>query len=269
VSRIRSLKPSFFMSESVGAVSFAARLLFAGLWTLADREGRLVWKPRTIKAQIFPHDDGLEIAPLAEEIVAADLMRFYQDAHHTYAWLPGFTKHQRPHPKEPLSDIPAYADVGNPGWLPWKETAGREKPGCIPSAPVGREGKGMEWKGTVPAATATAAPSGHVPVARPIFSGRNLRAAFEHPRFDVPGWWHLEKVKGLPGGESEMLKFYQHLSQHIEAHPDERTEPRKPWLNDHFTAWLSKTAAPSSSSGIPSPAETLARINARKAMVGL
>ena len=45
MARIRYIKPEFFDSEQVASVSLGARLLFAGLWTVADREGRFDVEP--------------------------------------------------------------------------------------------------------------------------------------------------------------------------------------------------------------------------------
>lgn len=148
MARIRTLKPEFFLSETVGSVSLGARLLFAGLWTVADREGRLRWQPRKLKAQIFPYDDALELHRLAEDLARVKLLVFYEDDGGVYAWLPGFSEHQRPHPKEPESVLPPYPSGMLPGWLPWKKTASsRELPGSIPSSPGGREGKGTDQEG--------------------------------------------------------------------------------------------------------------------------
>lgn len=146
MARIRSLKPEFFMSDSTGAVSFGARLLFAGLWTLVDREGRWIWRPKMVKAHIFPHDrdEVVSVEEWATELVRADMVRFYQDDEAVYVWLPAFLKHQRPHPKEPASVLPAWSAAHPKGWLPWKNTASRETPGTIPSSPGGREGKGTD-----------------------------------------------------------------------------------------------------------------------------
>ncbi len=102
------------------------------------------------------------------------------------------------------------------------------------------------------------------PNLRPIHPRRNLRAAFEHPRFDVPDWWHLEKVKGLPGGDAELQRFYAYLMAHVEAHPAERTEPRKKWLSDHFDAWLAKTNQASRRSDVPDVDETQRMLRERE-----
>jgi hypothetical protein len=147
VARIRTIKPEFFYSEQVAQLPHAARLLFIGLWTLADREGRMDWSGRKVKAQLFPYDDGLEIHPLAEALAEAGLVQFYQVGGSFYLQLPTFAKHQRPHPKEPASALPSCPEDTEAGWLPWKKTASNVLPGSIPSSPVGREGKGMEGNG--------------------------------------------------------------------------------------------------------------------------
>jgi hypothetical protein len=49
------IKPDFFDDPDVADLSFAARLLFIGLWTLADKDGFLEDDLRRIKANIpFP-----------------------------------------------------------------------------------------------------------------------------------------------------------------------------------------------------------------------
>lgn len=56
MARIRQIKPDFFRSEDVANLEPIARLLFVGLWTLADREGRLLDRPRRIAIELFPYD---------------------------------------------------------------------------------------------------------------------------------------------------------------------------------------------------------------------
>ena len=41
MARARILKPGFFANELLADINPYGRLLFAGLWTLADREGTL------------------------------------------------------------------------------------------------------------------------------------------------------------------------------------------------------------------------------------
>lgn len=57
MARIRSIKPEFPHSESMGRVSRDARLTFIELWTLADDVGRLRGNSRMLASLLFPYDD--------------------------------------------------------------------------------------------------------------------------------------------------------------------------------------------------------------------
>ena len=72
--RIRTIKPNFFSNEEVGKLKCEARLLFIGLWTLADCEGRLEDRPVRIRAQLFPYDPAWSIATLLEDLDRAKLI---------------------------------------------------------------------------------------------------------------------------------------------------------------------------------------------------
>jgi hypothetical protein len=101
------LKPGFFQNECLAELPIEARLLFAGLWCMADREGRLEDRPKRIKIQIFP-GDMLDVEPLLQGLADQKLIVRYQVAGERYIWIPCFLKHQRPHTKEAASVIPAY-----------------------------------------------------------------------------------------------------------------------------------------------------------------
>ena len=55
--RARNLKPGFFQNEYLADLPMAARLLFQGLWCSADRNGRLEYQPKKLKAEILPYDE--------------------------------------------------------------------------------------------------------------------------------------------------------------------------------------------------------------------
>jgi len=55
--RIRTIKPEFPQSESMGKVSRDARLTFILLWTLADDSGRLRGNSRMLASLLYPYDD--------------------------------------------------------------------------------------------------------------------------------------------------------------------------------------------------------------------
>ena len=57
MARIRTIKPEFPHSESMGRVSRDARLLFVQLWTLCDDSGRTRGNSRMLASLLFPYDD--------------------------------------------------------------------------------------------------------------------------------------------------------------------------------------------------------------------
>jgi hypothetical protein len=57
VARIRTIKPEFPQSESMGNVSRDARLCFIMLWTIADDSGRLRGASRMLASLLFPYDN--------------------------------------------------------------------------------------------------------------------------------------------------------------------------------------------------------------------
>lgn len=57
MARIRTIKPEFPQSESMGRVSREARLCFILLWTIADDEGRLRGNSRMLASLLYPYDD--------------------------------------------------------------------------------------------------------------------------------------------------------------------------------------------------------------------
>lgn len=104
--RARNLKPGFFKNDLLAECSPLARLLFAGLWCLADREGRLEYRPKKIKAEILPYDD-CNVAELIEQLKLKGFVVVYQHEEQIYLEIPAFTRHQNCHIKEPESTIPA------------------------------------------------------------------------------------------------------------------------------------------------------------------
>lgn len=105
MSRIRTIKPEFFFDEDLAELSPLARLLFIGLWTQADREGRLEDRPKRLKAALLPYDD-CDVNSLLGDLAKAGFIIRYEAEGAKYIQVPGFTKHQRPHVREAESTIP-------------------------------------------------------------------------------------------------------------------------------------------------------------------
>ncbi len=106
MARSRLLKPGFFKNEDLAQLEPHARLCFAGLWLLADREGRLEDRPLRIKTDIFPYEQ-LDLNILLDSLVQAGFITRYQSENHAYIAISTFQKHQTPHIKEAKSTIPA------------------------------------------------------------------------------------------------------------------------------------------------------------------
>ena len=68
--RNRIVRTEFFSSESLAECSVSARLLFIGLWVIADDRGQLRVKYRQIAHQVFPHDN---MSPDALRALLAEL----------------------------------------------------------------------------------------------------------------------------------------------------------------------------------------------------
>lgn len=108
--RARNIKPGFYKNEELADCSLPARLLFPGLWMMADREGRLEDRPKRIKVEIFPYDD-FDVDALLCELAGAGMIVRYQVDGERYIWIPHFLKHQNPHKREKDSDIPAFGEA--------------------------------------------------------------------------------------------------------------------------------------------------------------
>jgi hypothetical protein len=106
MARARTIKPRFFTNETLGELTPLARLLFAGLWCLADREGRLEDRPRRIKTETLPYDD-CDVDELLTGLHDKQFILRYLVNGEPYIQILAWKKHQHPHVKEQASTIPA------------------------------------------------------------------------------------------------------------------------------------------------------------------
>lgn len=93
------------MNEDIIELPYEARLLFIGLWTLADREGRLENRPKKIKMSLFPADD-INVAEQLENISKFGFIELYNADGTDVIHIVNFVKHQNPHGLEKDSDLP-------------------------------------------------------------------------------------------------------------------------------------------------------------------
>lgn len=104
MARARNIKPGFFKNEDLAECTPWARLCFAGLWTLADRKGRLEDRPKRIKGELFPFDT-VDVEPLLQELVRFKFIVRYEIDGFKAIQILEFAKHQSPHYSEIKSVI--------------------------------------------------------------------------------------------------------------------------------------------------------------------
>lgn len=105
MARARNIKPGFFTNDDLAECEPLARILFVGLWTVADREGRLEDKPRKIKAMVLPYDDA-DCDKLLAQLHGKNFITRYAVDGNEFIQINNWKKHQNPHMKEAASEIP-------------------------------------------------------------------------------------------------------------------------------------------------------------------
>ena len=149
--RIRTIKPEFFLHEGLYALEaetkLPIRISFAGLWCIADREGRFKWEPRKIGVQVLPYDL-IDFSRVLDALTTRGFVLKYASENETFGCIPSFGRHQVINNRERDSELPTPTDcnicdasttrasrVATRGQSRKAEGKGREG---------NREGKGME-----------------------------------------------------------------------------------------------------------------------------
>ncbi|MED6004901.1 MULTISPECIES: hypothetical protein [Enterobacteriaceae] len=112
MARARNIKPSFFNNDELAELDPLARLLFIGMWTIADFKGCFEYKPKRLKVQILPYDD-CDIEKLAINLDKSGFISIYSVQGQLYVKVLNFDKHQNPHKneKDKGSDIPDISEA--------------------------------------------------------------------------------------------------------------------------------------------------------------
>ena len=110
--RIRTTKPEFWASESIGRLDRDTRLLFIGLWSLADDHGRFRAHPKFVAGQLFPYDsDGPAIVSRGLASLSAEgCLDLYAVGGTQYGYVTGWERHQKVD-KRSASRLPAPEDA--------------------------------------------------------------------------------------------------------------------------------------------------------------
>ena len=98
MARIRTLKPEAWQDRKVRQQGRDQRLLFVGLITMADDEGRLHALPATTIGNVYPGDEdvtGAMVEGWLIDLERSGLIVRYDVDGDPYVWLPGWSKHQK------------------------------------------------------------------------------------------------------------------------------------------------------------------------------
>lgn len=106
MARARNIKPGFFKNADLVELPVEARLLFIGLWTLADRAGRLEDRPKQIKMELFPADS-IDVDACLDGLQRWGFILRYEVDGRRLLQVVNFDKHQNPHRDEKVSALPA------------------------------------------------------------------------------------------------------------------------------------------------------------------
>lgn len=213
MSRIRTVKPEFWVSEQVGDCSPNARLTFIGMWNFCDDRGVHPAKTKTLRAEVWGLDQGVTAAQVGDwidELIRAGLVREFSSGGDQYWFVTGWKKHQRiekpnnKYPEPPAGVAPS--DSPQVGGAPKPDAAAVDAQVVVDQSTNGRrvvaeessidrtlfgpglegigvEGKGLESTGSLAAATpgqaAAVATPPPAPGAAPAAAGASADTAGE------------------------------------------------------------------------------------------
>jgi len=117
MARIRTIKPQFWTDEKIGKLPIGARLLFIGLWNLADDEGIVLWNASYIRGQLFPYDVKITMVSIKQwmdHIASLKLVVVLEDAQkNKYGFIRAWHKHQVINRRQPTDHQDILAMIAN------------------------------------------------------------------------------------------------------------------------------------------------------------
>jgi hypothetical protein len=212
MARIRQIKPEAFDDPDLNALPPLARWFFVGLWTQADKAGRLEDDPRRLKVRLLPFDEA-DADVLLNQLADANMLQRYESDGKRYIQIRSFPKHQNPHPREAESTIPPPKPQSREITRPATDKPGNAGPSNAESGSwilgSGSSHTGMAGQACVPHAPLHVSHKGHACCVRPC----------------VPAFVHVEFRQRLtvPG-----------------VTEDEADRKLRAWYGEVETAWLNK-----------------------------
>ncbi len=106
MSRTRNISPGFFKNEQLAGLPPLTRIAFIGLWTEADREGKVNDRAKRLKAMILPYDR-CDFNKIVQQLHDAGFLKRYEFGGERYIIINNFLRYQKPNPREAQSIIPS------------------------------------------------------------------------------------------------------------------------------------------------------------------
>jgi hypothetical protein len=111
------ITPEIWFNEKVSSLPDAGRLLFIGIFSNADDDGRLKASPKFLKAHIFPYDEDKTtevIRELRDKCAQVGLIRIYTNGKQEFLDIPGWSEHQKIRKDRYISSkLPSFKEDDN------------------------------------------------------------------------------------------------------------------------------------------------------------
>ncbi len=129
MARIRTIKPEFPQSESVGRLTRDARLLFIQLWTLCDDSGRARAASRMLASLLYPYDalPTESIDQWLSELEREQCIERYVVDGSTYLQVVNWKSHAANRQTDPFRNCPTPRALASP-----LRDSSRTVPRCLP-----------------------------------------------------------------------------------------------------------------------------------------
>lgn len=121
MARIRSIKPDFWKSEKVAAMTGAegrqARLLFIGLWNFAEDHGVIGGNPVYLRSEVFGYDEDVATTDIDRWLAMLEAHGFivrYQRDGRRYVWICGWDHQKIDKPGKTTLPLPREAEKNAP-----------------------------------------------------------------------------------------------------------------------------------------------------------
>lgn len=222
MARMRLVKPETFLDADLNALPHAVRWLFVGLWTLADREGRVRDDPRELRVRLLAYDSvTTEECDQMLARLAPDFVTRYDVDGRKYLQINNFTAHQHFHHKEPESTIPGPARVSPQSKPVLAPVSPRSDPTDTDTDTDTEYNHGVRARRAPTLCQSTK----HLVVAGVVA---------------VPSWLHAEFVRGLneEGADAKLRAWYAELEAEVVRDKTKLPDVVK-WLRQRFAAWVS------------------------------